>query len=346
MRASFFLLSLLLAACGSQPALDGGTDGGTDAATTLDSGGRDGGSPPRDGGPPIDGGVVPGFEHCPPASAYVGDPSWQGSLTTGGGALFCTYPRMFETAADAISRKQRLLFVAGTYPYPLAATDAPFRLPACLEQRGATVPPEILEGTVSAERRQDFDDVAERYHVESRFPLAGSTSYVRFDLAAEIDATAVDLSAPVRRFGLARAQLCQTDGCFDAADRILLSCNLVSNTCDELAFTGGSVTIDQFHWAGAVGSGFAAGVRVRGSLDGVDFDITDYDRMTVTYGHHAFSRGLSLTFDAPIGSACGLSIEEISESGATGVALIDCAGTPLETRALTGQTHLWQQPCP
>lgn len=343
------LVALALGACGTEGAdrLDGSARdaGPLDATRPGDGGPGDGG--PSDGGP-SDAGVVdqgPGFEHCPPPSAYVGDSSWPGSLTTQG-ALLCAFPRMGQTPADARARKRRLKLVEGAYPFPLSVTEAPFRLPACLERRGADLPPEILEGRVSAERRQEFDDPTERYHVTSELPLSGGRGRILFDLRAELDGTQLDLGAPVDDHARLQLTWCVTPGCFSEDDLRFLPCRLASNTCDRFDFTGGFALIDQFHWAGQVGSGFAAGVRVRGALDGTSFDIDAYEQILVTYGHHAFLRGLTLFFDAPIGAACGLFIEEIAEVSGSDVVLIDCAGAPIETRATTAQSHLWREPCP
>lgn len=292
----------------------------------------------------VDGG--PALESCPDPSAYVGDTTWEGRLVTGG-AFFCAYPRMYETASAAFARKRRLQLVPGTFNFPLSATDAPFRLPACFEPKTGALSPEILVGTVGAERRQDWDDVSERYHVSAQWPLSGGAGHLLLSMKAELDDTTVSLAGSTRDYGRVQLSWCSTEDCFSEDDLRFLPCRLESNTCDELQLQGGSLMIDQFHWAGSVGAGFAAGVRVRGSLDGTDFDVTAYDQIQVTYGHHAFSRGLVFYFDAPIGQVCGLELEEIAESSTSPVAhLLDCDGARTGTRAVTGSQHRWQQACP
>jgi hypothetical protein len=127
---------------------------------------------------------------------------------------------------------------------------------------------------------------------------------------------------------------------------LLAPCNLTSDTCDEFTFDGGFFMLDQFHWAGQVGSGFAAAVRLRGELDGVPFDIDSYEQMTVTYGHHAFLRGLTAFFDEPIGGACGIQMDEIAEFSQSDVHLVDCDGARIGMRDVSAQNHRWGQPCP
>lgn len=318
-----------------------GEDAAPDDAAPSDAGDRDLGVPDlgaSDAGPVLD--------SCPGPSTYVGDAAWAGRLTTGG-AYFCVYPRMYETAAAAFARKRRLQLVPGTFNFPLNATDAPFRLPACFEPKDGAPSPEIRLGTVSAELRQDWDDSAERYYVAALWPLSGDAGRLQLTLKVEPSATSVDLGGTITDFTHAQLTWCTTEDCFSEDDLRLLPCQLASNTCDELQLEGGSLMIDQFHWAGSVGAGFAAGLRVRGQLDGTPFDVRAYDQIQVTYGHHAFSRGLAFYFDAPIGPVCGLELEEIAESSTSPVAhLLDCQGARMGTRAVTGSQHRWQQACP
>jgi hypothetical protein len=327
------LLLLVLLGCGS-------------AVAPPDSGRPDSGG--SDGGAQADAFVAPtdsGIPGCPSPSDYVGDSSWTGQLVASD-MFLCVYPRMIQTALDAHAQKQRVRIIDGSYPYPLAATDAPFRLPMCLEPRGTETPPAILAGTVRAVTREDIDEAGPHYHVSARFALQGSSDDLRLELSTPVDSPRIDLSGVLSNYFLSQASICTTEGCYDNADRQLLPCRLRTNMCDSLMFTGGSVTVDQFHWAGNAGAGFAAGMRVTGELDGTSFDISDYDQITVEYGVHAFTRGLLVFFDAPIAGACGLSIERIEEGTTSEVQLVDCAGTPMSTRTITGQNHLWGMPCP
>lgn len=338
-------LACVLALCACDPAPLAPDAGSSDAAP-ADASSSD--AAPTDGGPPRDASVpVMGFEHCPPASSYVGSTEWGGRLRSSG-ALFCVFPQMWEEPASALASKQRLLLTPGEYRIPLAASDEPIRIPMCLERRGAELPAQIVEGSVSAQRRSGLDDETPRVVVDARHPLEGDARALHLLLTLEPGSTELDLDVPTTLMRTARASLCATEFCRDAAagDVLMLPCNLESNTCDELEFEGGSVMVDQFHWNGPVGSGFAAGLRVRGRFAGVDFDITDYDSITVTYGHHAFSRALTLRFDAPIEGVCGLHVPEIAEGASAAVELLDCDGAPMGTRPLSAQTHLWRMPCP
>lgn len=72
-----------------------------------------------------------------------------------------------------------------------------------------------------------------------------------------------------------------------------------------------------------------------GTLDGVDFEVTEFFQLIYRPGHHHFSRHFALLFDAPIGEACGLRIEEVdayAEAPTAIVSLTDCALGVLSTR--------------
>lgn len=319
----------------------------TDAAVPGDAG-LDAGEL-ADARPAIDAGPDAGddsFAHCPPPSAFVGDAAWGGRLVVGD-ALYCAYPRQFNTLAEAAALKDRARVVSGEYPFPLAAAGAPYRLPACVERApGAPEPSALVAGTVSAERRQNFDDPSERYYVSGELPRAdGTAPRFRVDFRTAVEQPRLEIGGVSTDFSALSLTRCATPGCDTASDVRYYPCTFASNTCDEVDFTGGTLKVDQYHWAGAVGAGFAAPVRVRGALDGTTFDLSSYTQLTLSFGHHAFSRGLRVMFDAPIGGACGLEVEEIAEGASTEVHLLDCAGVRLSSRARTAERHLWRMPC-
>lgn len=316
----------------------------TDASAATDAGELADARPAVDAGP--DAGDD-GFAHCPPASAFVGEAAWTGRLVVGD-ALYCAYPRRDQTLAEAVALKDRARVVSGEYPFPLAAAGARYRLPACVERApGAAEPSAIAAGTVSVERRQNFDDPGERYYVSAEQPRAdGAAPRFRVDFRTAVEQPRLEIGGVSTDFSALSLTRCESPGCDTPSDVRYYPCTFASNTCDEVDFTGGTLKIDQYHWAGAVGAGFAAPVRVRGALDGTTFDVSSYAQLTESFGHHAFSRGLRVTFDAPIGGACGLEVEEIAEGASAEVHLLDCAGSRLGSRARTAERHLWRMPCP
>lgn len=331
---------------------DGGSSDarvGLDAQARTDAGAPGDAGPPGDARPATDAGPDAGddgFAHCPPASAFVGDPAWTGRLVVGD-ALYCAYPRQFHTLAEAAALKDRARVVSGEYPFPLAAAGAPYRLPACVERApGAPEPSALVAGTVRAERQTDFD-TPDGYYVQGELPRAdASAPRFRVSFRTPLDPLRLEVGGVSTDFAALSLTRCESPGCDTASDVRYYPCTFASNTCDEVDFTGGTLKIDQYHWAGSVGAGFAAPVRVRGALDGTTFDLSSYAQLTLSFGHHAFSRGLRLMFDAPIGGACGLEVEEIAEGASVEVHLLDCAGVRLSSRARTAERHLWRMPCP
>ena len=283
-----------------------------------------------------DGGGGP-WAHCPSADSYVGDPGWGASFTAGADALLCAYPRQNDPLLEAHARKLQLAVVPGSYPFPLTEAPQPFFLPVCFGPEPGE--PSALEGTITTQRRQGFEDPEERYYVEARLPLSSGES-LSISLKRSLDDPDFRLEGPVDDFGILSAQRCASD-CLSPDDLFLLPCKLTPKLCDRLEFQDGRIDIEQFHWAGAVGAGFASPLRARGEFRGQSFDVQDYRRMTISYGHHAFTRELLVLFDAPIDGVCGLRFDEISEFGQVLQAqAVDCSGAALSTSMITGQEHL------
>lgn len=349
---------LLFACSGNETTIEPTRDAGTparDGGTEVRDGGetvRDAGETPRDGGPARDGG--PGRDagprdggsatSCPTAADYVGDSNWMGQITVPAGFSLCRYPHMFESMESAVLRKRRIDIPAGTYALPLDVMGAAFRMPMCYADDPTVA---IGEGTVDAELVDgDFNDPARRYHITATMPGSDGPDVV-FTTRLDPMALTLDLSTPTMVFNQINAYRCVSESCFMPEDDFFYRCDLGSRMCDELTFEGGSITIDQFHWSGSVGAGFATPARVRGTFRGQNFDITSYDQLTLAYGHHAFNRALLVEFDAPIDGVCALNFAEVTEFGQLDpVELLDCAGNVTGTAAITADSHLFGQPCP
>ena len=93
-----------------------------------------------------------------------------------------------------------------------------------------------------------------------------------------------------------------------------------------------------------VGMGFAKVTEARGVLNGSNFTISNHGQLFMSYGHHAFTRSALMFFDAPIGEACGLYVDEVT--GNSGVWTVDCNGIPINPLNITEEVHEYQQgPC-
>lgn len=315
----------------------GQTDAGSADAGSADAGARDAGVD-RDAGPRIDGGA----SACPTAADYVGDASWAGALVLPSGLELCRYAGQFEPMASVLRRRRRMFVAPGTYALPLEIEDAPARIPMCF--RGDATPA-ITTGEVDAVRRSGIDDPFERYRVTVTMPVTDGTR-VELRVPLPTDTPLLTIDGPVAEYDSVRAAHCTTPSCFEETDSELFPCALQSRMCDRLTFTDGEVAIDQFHWSGSIGAGFAAAARVRGTFRGTPFDITAYDQLALAYGHHAFNRELHLTFDAPIDGICALHFAEVTEFGQLQpVDLIDCEGTTVGSSPITADTHAFGTPC-
>lgn len=351
---SSFVLFFAAAACSEG---DDSADGGVALdAVVSDSGGNapDGGdasiagdaevfpdATPRDAAEhPIDGAV-----DCPSADDYVGDPTWPMTLTAGPSSELCAYPGQGVSAKSALMEKVKLRIAEGEYKLPLAANRAPALIPMCFDRLDS--PPSIGAGEVTAERGKDFEDFIERYRINLELPLSdGGTLFL--SLRSELDAPDLDLTVPVPRFNAIRASKCATRDCIDDSDLSFYPCNFTPRLCDRFVFDDGALAIEQFHWAGQVGAGFAAPLAVRGTFRGQPVDVTRYEQLTMGYGHHAFTRELYVFFDAAIDGVCGMYFPEVAEYGQQPLALdlLDCAGDVIGTTTVSTAEHLYNGGCP
>jgi hypothetical protein len=107
-------------------------------------------------------------------------------------------------------------------------------------------------------------------------------------------------------------------------------------------FQGGSLTADFFAaWGGTPSSGLL--VRASGVLDGVPFEQRNYWDLVSNNDHHFFGADWAVLFSAPIGSFCGLRIDDGNPIGAMSmypdlkIHTVDCDLSPREERPLQHQ---------
>jgi hypothetical protein len=328
---------LLLSAC--PPPTEPDDDATTDDDSVVDDDTSDDDSVVDDDSAGDDDAVVPDWSHCPPASDWVGDASWSGTLSVAEDTLWCGYPRMWTELGDIVGSKQMLRLVPGAFGMPLLATAEAFRLPACLwsPQWGQQA---VDAGTVDASVWSGFD--GEYTAVTGRFPAEGGGTVELLVRVAPGENTA-QLAGTDAFDAAGGGARCQGETCWEAEDTILAPCSPPANVCDHLEFDRGWISIDTHHWAGSVGAGFATMLRARGVIDGVAFDIDDYWSLDQSYGHHAFSRGALVRFPSPVGGACALRLAEVSEfaSDLGPFELLDCDGAVLGSLDLLTQEHTW-----
>ena len=108
----------------------------------------------------------------------------------------------------------------------------------------------------------------------------------------------------------------------------------------SVEFDGGTIELELYLGTDVVITAPAMLTHATGTLDGTAFDITDYFQLVYRPDHHHFGRHFAVLFDAPIGDACGLLIEDVDGQAGTTTAVVstaDCALTALETRATTAE---------
>ena len=282
------------------------------------------------------------WSHCPSASTAVEDAAWGGELEVGPEALFCHHPGMFWTLDEVRGSKKIIRVVEGSYRYPLEATEEPWYLPICAWSPGGTTP-HTSEGIVSAEQAggwgEDIQDVSGLLTTDVGDGLA-----VRLWIAVDDDRWEVDGTGSFGA-GLSMRE-CVGDNCW--AQGSFEVCRLEPDMCDLWSFDRGSIALEQHHWAGNAGSGFAALLWAGGQWDGAPFEVREYWRLHLAYGHHAFTREAMVFFDQPIGEVCGLYLSEVGSMGGDDevYATVDCDGAILEELTPSGHDHLYNQPCP
>ena len=297
---------------------------------------------------PIEYGPKPGpeWDHCPSAESYVGDTSWKRELIVTNAAEFCEYPAQSQPLEQALTLNKRLRVVAGTYPLPAEGEELPFSLPVCLLD-GTGPLPGVAEGSVQA-GENDFGGGVE-WWVNAELPRSEGAGKVIVSLrsGAEEESVTVD-GTGLYGWGL-NFSLCDTDAC--AFERLshFATCHLEPTTCDRFTFADGDeLALDQYHWVGQVGAGFAAITEARGSYAGTPFTVSQQSQLVMSYGHHAFTRSAILFFDEPIGEACGLWIDEVTASEySDGIWTVDCDGNPITELSVVEEVHEYQQgACP
>lgn len=324
------LLTLLLACTGEEATKD--------SEVPNDSGG-DTGSP-----------VEPIWDWCPDNSSFVGDDAWTGQLSVTDGALFCSSANEGRTLLQEKASKSRLRLIPGDYRLPTVEGHHNIGFAACIEQGaagpalsgpGATdVSPSSFAGTTYTylNGAQPMSQGDQDWTLDHTLVLAGPEGQDPAPLT--IDGKENDaVSGTGASFVLHRA------GTDAYALEAMAYAPCMDPTWDEnihsVQFDGGEIDIHLYLGLnGLILTGPSAFTRATGSLDGTNFDIDSFYQLIYRPGHHHFDRHFALIFDAPIGAACALLIEDLDYQEGTTTATVhtaDCDLTSLEARNVTSE---------
>jgi hypothetical protein len=279
---------------GDDTATDTGDDTAEDAATDSgDDTGEDTGEPAA----------------CEPGE-YIGNAAvWAASITVEPGVRLCAFPARQMLGAEGETEGQTALrslreqiaersvidVAPGTYALPTSSAREPLRLPMCVVEgahEGVVIGP---ASEISVESVQ----VGRPYQSSSTTLTAAPQALHNSTLTLTLD-----------------------------NERLWVPCNLAANSCTNVSFEGiGDLRVDEYTWASSPGLGFAAPIRVSGTVGGQAVEVSGYDRIATVYGHHAFTRDLLVVFDTPINGACALRLSAGFDSWKAGFA--DCDGTLL-----------------
>ncbi len=339
---------LPLAACGDKddtapPEGDTDTDTDADGDTDADS----------DADADTDADSDPDWAHCPEADSYVGDPAWTAVVEVTGSAIYCGAFNESRSLEQELEAKALLKLVRGSYLLPASEGSHELALPFCV-RRAEGVDPQQMDGAGSTEVS------VTTWTGTSYTSLAGSQP------ASDGSAWQLDHSLRlVGKEGAAPDPLLLDGGpgdlatgaggewalhelggsAWDLTSTLLQTCADPSwhNDLHRVVFEGGEVTLELVLGLNTVATAPGRFTRASGELDGQAFEVEDYFRLIYRPEHHHFVRHFALIFDAPIGDACGLRIEEVdpwSGDPTAQVSTVDCALQPLEVRAVSEEEYV------
>jgi hypothetical protein len=147
-------------------------------------------------------------------------------------------------------------------------------------------------------------------------------------------------------------QLCRTEDCYDITDIRFTPCNPEDYRHERhtIEFEGGRAVLEFRKEVRGIIAGTEPGafVGASGELDGQSFTQTEYWKLVYNPRHHHVIRNFGVFFDEPIGSACGIKVENVDPFendptvSDTTVHTINCDLSNIEERAVTSQ--LFEQP--
>lgn len=319
-------LLLLLVACKDQAP---GDDSATDDSATDDTG-----SPP-----------VEGWAWCEEEGQGLGSGA---TLQITASALYCGGSDEGRELSDERAAKVQLYLPPQTLSLPTETTEGAFTLPACLRAAPeAEGPRSSGPGTLSL--RVDTYGSETWHELTLTQPLedsSGQTWTLTLSSWGEGSPAQVvvdgDYPDPFAGGGVTLSA-CPGDCTDYSAWRSLLSCTFASEDSDQhtFVFEGGELVLDLRIGQSMASTEPAMLVGARGTLDGVDFEQTDYWSLVYNPEHHHFSRDAQVWLPSPIGEVCALEVRAFDpwdEAPPTTVHALDCAGASLGERALSAES--------
>ncbi len=303
-----------------------------------------------------DSGTVPSevWAHCPGAEAWAGDGTWQGRVEAGPGALYCSASNDARTLPQELAVKAQLRVIGGAWGVPDLAGEYALSLPLCtlradggnpaISGAGATaVSPASFGGvtyTYLEGSQPMLDSAGAGWTLDHTMILVGPEGSVPEPLVLDgRESDAETGSGAV--FTLYRDSGTAFD--LDAATFGPCMDPTWAENLHTVAFDGGEIALTLLLGDDVVITSPGNFVQATGTLDGTAFEVSDFFRLVYRPGHHHLTRHFAVLFDAPVGEACGLLIEEVDAQQGTTTAVVhtaDCALNPLDARAV--QAEGWE----
>jgi hypothetical protein len=244
----------------------------------------------------------------------VGNPAWKHRVRVPAATAYCVNWRLGRTIKEELAAKTIFNFAPGDFPLIDQASTAPFALPICA--RRATGAP-LVAGTGTV--KMSAAGGGTQFQIVQPIPgLASLHVDIGTGVAAMLTPT-IDGRRLSAADGADRVvpYTCPNAICAPGDASYIQECNWEGLTPahHKVGFQGGTADF-QMNFDGrfaTVGIEPALFVRATGTLNGTAFDQRDYFKLiySPTTNHH-FIRHFAVLFDAPIGGACGLEVENIS----------------------------------
>jgi hypothetical protein len=318
---------------------DSDTDSDADADTDVDTDTND-----------------PAWEYCPPSTAWIGDESWTGTVTANTEAVYCGAFDEERTLEQELAAKMLVKIPRGTYKVPADASKKnAMSFPVCTKTANSSLQPQVIANPGTADVAVNpWGGVAYTYvHAlqpltvpldksswwfEPTYVLVGKKGAVPNVLELNggpnnLDGSGIDFYVYADGMNYYDVTSVHAKTCMDST--------WTKNT-HTIEFDGGNVILEL--WLGENTTQTAPGIfkHAYGFLDdGGAFDSDDYFQLIYRPTHHHFQRNFAVLFDAPLGKACGLKIEDVDPIDAEPTAVvhtINCDLSNIDELAVTAET--------
>lgn len=325
-------LLFLLACTGENPAKD------SDPPTDSQDSGED----------PV---IEPIWDWCPGKEAFIGDDGWSGSLEVSEQALYCSSSNEGRTLPQELAAKSRLRLIPGSYALPTVEGHQNIAVAACTELGPDTAGPAMNGAGATDVSLNSFAGITYTYLTGTQ-PMLGAADWTLHHtliLAGPDGQTPAPLLADGKEndaeAGTGTSFTLQKAGEDPYALNGMFYAPCMDPTWSEnihtVGFDGGEIEISLFLGLnGLILTGPSSFSHASGTLDGTSFDISSFYQLIYRPGHHHFDRHFAVIFDAPIGEACALVIEDIDYQQGTTTAVIHtatCDLSAIEARSVTSE---------